>query len=72
MLNEISARRAGFTVPIIADASPCTLELLVRPGTDFDATFAAYDRNANEMLQIHGWHFLIEPDYDEQGVGNGH
>jgi hypothetical protein len=60
--NEATAREAGYTHAVIADSSMHTLELLVRPGTDLDSTFTAYDRNACELLDVHGWNFSIEPE----------
>ena len=60
--SEAAAREAGYTQAIIADCSLHTLELLIKPGTELDSTFIAYDRNAAEMIDVHGWNFSIEPE----------
>lgn len=60
MLDEARARDDGYTMPVIADCSMHTLELLIKPGTDLDSTFVAYDRDENELLTVNGWLFAIE------------
>lgn len=60
--NEAAAREAGYTLAVIADCSMYTLELLVKPNTELDSTFTAYDRNGCELLDVHGWNFSIEPE----------
>ncbi|MCW1432000.1 hypothetical protein [Novosphingobium sp. JCM 18896] len=59
---EASAIAAGFTKAVIADSSQHTLELLIKPDTDLDGTFEAYDRSENEMLSVNGWLFDISLD----------
>ncbi|WP_201450355.1 hypothetical protein [Sphingobium yanoikuyae] len=60
--TEAEAREAGYTRAVIADSTHHTLELLIEPEADLDDTFLAFDRDANEMLHIHGWNFTIEPE----------
>lgn len=50
----------GFTVEVFATSSEVDLELMVRPGTDFDGTFKAWDIANQEMLRVNGWLFIIE------------
>lgn len=50
----------GFTVEVFATSSEVDLELMVRPGTDFDGTFEAWDIANQEMLRVNGWLFIIE------------
>ena len=63
--TEAEAREAGYTCAVVADNSLVTLELLVAPNTDLDGTFAAFDRDGGEMLDVHGWNFTIEPEAQE-------
>lgn len=57
-----AAMTAGYTSAVIADCSMHTLELLIKPGTDLDGRFTAYDRNEQEMLTVNGWLFDISPE----------
>lgn len=50
----------GFTVEVFASSSEVDLELLVRPDTDYDSTFEAWDTSEQEMLRVNGWLFIIE------------
>ena len=60
--SEAEAREAGYTRAVVADSAHHTLELLIEPEADLDSIFCAFDRNANEMLHLHGWNFTIEPE----------
>lgn len=63
--TEAAAREPGYTGAVIADSSLVTLELLVAPDADLDRTFAAFDRDAGEMLDVNGWNFTIAPEAQE-------
>lgn len=63
--TEAEARAAGYTIAAIADSSHYTLELLIAPDTYLDGTFAAFDRDAREMLDVHGWNFSVGPEEQE-------
>jgi hypothetical protein len=54
----------GFTQEVVADSDSYTLYLLVRPDTDFDSTFEAWDTDSQEYLRINGWLFTITPAAD--------
>jgi hypothetical protein len=51
----------GYTqeVHAIADEG-IELYLLVKPDTDFDGHFSAWDKDAQEFLLVTGWMFTIE------------
>ena len=36
------------------------MALLVKPGTDFDTRFKAWDRDEQEFIRVNGWLFTIE------------
>jgi len=46
---------AGFTVEVIATCSEHELYLLVRPDTDFESTFKAWDTDNQEWIKVNGW-----------------
>jgi hypothetical protein len=50
----------GFTESVIATSSGCELFLLVRPGTDFDDCFKAWDTDGQEFIRVNGWLFTVE------------
>ncbi len=56
----IAAAPAGFTRAVFASSDSFDLELLVRPDTDFDDRFTAWDIDAEELLAVNGWLFEIE------------
>jgi hypothetical protein len=49
----------GFTREVVADSDACTLFLLVKPDTDFDGTFKAWDTDAQEFIRVNGWLFVV-------------
>ena len=52
---------AGFTTEVHANAGgEIDLYLLVKPDTDFDTTFKAWDTDEQEWLFVNGWLFVIE------------
>ena len=52
------AMAAGYTQRCEIDGSGWCLSVLVRPNTDTETTFRAFDIEENELLRINGW--LIE------------
>jgi len=50
----------GFTVPVVAESTEYTLELLVQPDTDFGERFKAWDTDAQEFIWVNGWLFTVE------------
>lgn len=61
--NENEARMNGYTEEYLADCDMASCQILVRPGTDLDSTFKAYDADNCEMLRINGWLWTFEPAY---------
>lgn len=50
----------GFTRHVIADSDAVTLDLMIRPDTDLDGCFEAWDCDALELISVNGWLFIIE------------
>jgi hypothetical protein len=50
----------GYTQEVCAFASDVELYLLVKPDTDFDGRFKAWDTDEQEFLLVSGWLFTIE------------
>ena len=59
-MSDNVAVLAGFTQEVIADGGEYSLALLVKPGTDFDTRFKAWDRDEQEFIRVNGWLFTIE------------
>lgn len=57
----------GFTCEVYAESGDGLhdLELLVRPGTDYDGTFDAIDTNAGDLLRVNGWLYIVEETSSE-------
>ena len=52
----------GYTQEMVADSDACTLFLLVKPNTDFDGAFKAWDTDNQEFIRVNGWLFeMIDP-----------
>ena len=77
--SAINAGRAildGYTLEVIASCDDFDLYLLIKPGTDLDSTFRAWDTDEQELIAVNGWLFTFEfpapetetfVDYDEDG-----
>ena len=50
----------GYTDEYIAESDDITLFILVKPETDFDSTFKAWDSDNQEYIRINGWLFTFE------------
>jgi len=50
----------GFTREVQADSDACTLYLLIRPDTDLDSRFKAWDMDGQEFIFVNGWLFITE------------
>ena len=50
----------GYTLEAVAMSDNGDLYLLVKPGTDFDDTFRAWDTDNQEFVTVDGWMFHIE------------
>ncbi|WP_068090919.1 hypothetical protein [Novosphingobium rosa] len=64
-MTKDQAIAAGYTQPVFATTGTLDLELLIRPGTDYDSAFGAYDLNEGEMLKVNGWNFDFEDMTEE-------
>ncbi len=51
----------GFTKEVTAENHAFYLHLLVKPETDFDGRFRAWDCDEQEFITVNGWLFIIEP-----------
>lgn len=49
----------GYTQQVVADCGEHELFLLVKPGTDFDSTFRAWDTDSQEFIRVNGWLYSI-------------
>ena len=66
----------GYTLEVIASCDDFDLYLLIKPGTDLDSTFRAWDTDEQELIAVNGWLFTFAfptpetetfVDYDEDG-----
>lgn len=59
-MTDNIATLAGFTKEIQASGSGHDLFLLVKPDTDYDSRFKAWDMDQQEWVGVNGWLFSIE------------
>jgi hypothetical protein len=59
-MGDNTATLAGYTQEITATSDGCELYLLVKPGTDFDSRFRAWDTDNQEFISVNGWMFTFE------------
>ena len=60
-MSDNIATLDGYTQEVHAFAGEgLELYLLVRPGTDFDTYFQAWDMDAQEFILVSGWMFNVE------------
>ena len=50
----------GFTREVVLIGVEHELYVLVRPNTDFESTFKAWDTDNQEWLRVNGWLFYVE------------
>lgn len=53
---------AGFTQEVVATSDVYEFYLLVKPDTDYDSAFKAWDMDAQEFIRVNGWLFSVEPN----------
>lgn len=53
--TKAQASEAGFTREVIAVSLGQELNLLIKPETDVDTEFEAFDLDALEMVTVSGW-----------------
>jgi hypothetical protein len=59
-MTDAIATARGFTRYILADSDQYSLYLLIRPDTDLDSTFRAYDTDEQDWIKVNGWLFSFE------------
>jgi hypothetical protein len=59
MTDNIATLR-GFTRYVLADSDQVSLHLLIRPETDLDSTFRAWDTDKQTWIKVNGWLFSFE------------
>jgi hypothetical protein len=59
MTDNIATLR-GFTRYVLADSDAASLHLLIRPDTDLDSTFRAWDTDEQCWIKVNGWLFTFE------------
>ena len=50
----------GYTREVNADCIEHNLDLLIKPDTDLDGTFRAWDMHGQEFIRVNGWLFTFE------------
>lgn len=63
-MSDNGAVLAGFTKGFIAEAGDINMYILVKPDTDLDDRFKAWDTDSQEFIHINGWLFNFEPVED--------
>jgi hypothetical protein len=59
-MTDNTAILDGFTREVIASNEQMDLYLLVKPETDFDDCFKAWDMDEQEYVRVNGWLFTVE------------
>jgi len=59
-MSDNAAREQGYTRGIVATATDHEMYLLVKPDTDLDDTFRAWDVDAQEYIRVNGWLYAVE------------
>lgn len=59
-MSDNTAVLDGYTKEIHASSACLDLYLLVRPDTDLDSEFKAWDMDNQEYIKVRGWMFIIE------------
>lgn len=56
-MSDNSAILAGYTRELIGASTEYELHIFVKPGTDLDDRFKAYDADECEFIYVNGWLF---------------
>lgn len=59
-MSDNAAILAGYTDEVIATNASRDLHLFIKPGTDLDSAFRAFDADAQEWVRVNGWLFVFE------------
>lgn len=62
IMTDNAAVLAGYTEEYLAVSSnhEFNMFVLVRPGTDLDGTFKAWDMDSQEFVRLNGWNWTFE------------
>ena len=58
--SDNGAALAGYTEQYLASCAGFDLHISVRPDTDLDGRFRAFDHDAQEFIAVNGWLFSFE------------
>ena len=58
-MSDNVAVMEGYTREVIAMSDGTDLYLLVKPDTDFDSAFRAWDTDNQEFIRVNGWLFVV-------------
>jgi hypothetical protein len=64
-MGDNAAVLDGYTREVIAYGAGYELYLLVKPDTDLDSTFKAWDTDNQVFIRVNGWLFTIEESHGE-------
>ena len=59
-MGDNGAILQGYSRSVVAISDRHELYLLVKPETDFDCIFKAWDTDAQEFIRISGWLYSVE------------
>ena len=59
-MSDNAAVLAGYTKEVFLSSMEVDLFLLVKPETDLDSSFKAWDTDNQEWLRVNGWNFISE------------
>lgn len=54
----------GYTKEVTLSCASHELYLLVKPGTDLDSMFRAWDADGQEFIMVSGWQFDLVGEID--------
>ncbi len=60
IMTDNVAIQEGYTQEIIAMGGRFDLSLLIKPETDLEDSFRAWDMDEQEFIRVNGWNFEIE------------
>jgi hypothetical protein len=59
-MSDNTAILAGYTQEYMAECTACDLHIFVKPDTDLDGQFKAYDADNCEFVRLNGWLWSFE------------
>lgn len=59
-MGDNHAILSGYTAEVVATCSEHELYLLVKPDTNFEDTFKAWDTDNQEFIRVNGWLYQVE------------